>query len=294
MSIKIGYIGDLHYSDAADSLWGGPGPLEYRRRSTADTRFAEAISTFNTAGCDFMIDIGDKLDGGTTDLASYIASYVSRRDTFNGDVYDGLGNHERGLYGWDSADYSNLWTVINPGHAARSNQWPSAEDPRAYSFDRDGFRFIVLYYNYIDSIGSGSGSQLEWLQGRLNPTESSLPVVIFSHAHVRDMGTGYSYAHGPSGDLSAIQSAIEANGNVQAVIGGHYHHAKVFEYVNDIPYICLGGSVLAWEPDDNTYYIIEITPDVYVGKYQKRAGIVITGYGLGRSMDLTQFAPLVA
>lgn len=296
--VNLFVFNDGHYSDAADNQWGNgvTAPVEFRRRSTADTRFGGCIATGTSEGADVLFQGGDLVDSNTVDALTYLQSAITRSKDFAGDVAHVIGNHEYSLVETKSKfTWAQYFSEINEKQVTRDGYWPSVDEPMAYYFDKtydgDDYRIIVLYHPYIigsAAFANGSPNQLTWLQGALN---TSKHVVVFAHGHLRKM-TEYSYSCGLlDSTIANLQSALETYGNVQAVISGHYHTGRAVEFVNDIAHIGLGGSVLAWGASDNRYYKVIIKPAKYRGMSQDRAGIIVTGYSKGESMDLR---PIVA
>lgn len=289
--MKLGLVTDLHYSDHADESIEVDGVSEYRRYSTADARFSEAIATFNTAAVDGVAVLGDMGNTTTTPAAALglLEQCVETSEEarvalpgggyFQKPVYWLPGNHDGNLVTLGGYTWAEYFAALDENWGAKSNEWPSGDEPRAYTFDYGAtIRNITIPYGY-----EANASLLLWLEGVLNTT---LACVLLTHRHLHSLPAGT-----PSSryiDATDLRAKVEASGRVQAVFQGHHHTDDYIKVINDIPYFSLAGSVQAPQAADNAYYIVEITPDAYMGNSQRRAHIDITGYGLGHDRKMAQ------
>ncbi len=209
--LKIGIIADLHQ----DIIHDGPKRLE------------AFISNSNSKKCDFIIQLGDfALPRKRNKII------LDKWDLFNGDKYHVLGNHDMVDYGFTKSQTMSWWGMKE----------------RYYSFNRNGYHFIVLdgnddnpkpwdeYYNrYIGSI------QKKWLSEDLKKT--NLPTIIFIHQSLDSKGG----IHNQNDIRKIIESSIFVNGNkkVIACICGH-HHDDYLKTINDIAYIHINSSSYKW------------------------------------------------
>ncbi len=195
----------------------------------ADQRLLAFVSEMNENNVDFIIELGD-----FTQPQDYNASFLNIWNSFEGPSFTVLGNHDMDN---DTGDrYPRDFTVSYldmPG--------------RYYSFDMQGFHFIVLDGNdpkdppqsgYARYIGS---DQLEWLKQDLSGTET--PVVIFSHQSIEDPG-GVENASDVRKILEEAKLSSGKN-KVIACFSGH-HHIDYATSIKGINYIQINSMSYYW------------------------------------------------
>lgn len=312
--MTVGYITDLHHrDDIAQQLWT-LGDDQYRQFSTAEARLTAAVAVFNAASAEYMILGGDMIDGhglnyaGTdanrkTAVEARMDDLIVITDTFNGEVIWVYGNHEASA--WTAANSVDLtpadfWTKVDTGSnpVTRANEWNGDGDGTlGYTFEAGGIRYVIIYASGSGDLESpGDVEERTWLNGTaLNTT---LPVVVISHATLTDVPNAY----GVVDNFATIRGDLEAAGNVQLVIQGHYHRNSIrhfsdpFETINDILYVSGRGSVLGASDGnssatativDSAYYLFDIKPNAYLGGSQAKANVTVTGYeqGTGKFQD---------
>ncbi len=306
--IKFGKICDVHFSDFADSIWNGVGGQnEYRRRSTANTRFGEFKDTVNAENpaCSFAMHGGDAVSqfGTGGQMLTQFGLFNSAAGLLTPDFYNSVGNHEKNIIdGFGYITWAQYFAAIT-NQATQDNKFPDDSNPKAYTFTKDGFLCIVLYYTAAQYVEGVEGDdQLGWLETILDG--NSLPVLVFAHAYLHSQihpygNPEYAFYSMPSGTSEPYQAPVrtllENSGLVQAVFHCHYHRAKSFAMINDIPYFSLAGSVLAPLAADNAYYIIEVTTNQIKGANQWMSAIKLTGYGSkGFNYDRSKFTAIIA
>lgn len=214
-SIRIGMCTDVHLSTMHDS--------EYRI-----TTFIDAMKKEKP---DFIIELGDF----STPEPKY-AKYFDIWNSFPGDKYHVIGNHE--MDGGTSREKAVAYRGMKSSY---------------YSFDKNGFHFIVLDGNdkknpeakgYKQFIGA---EQLEWFKADLAATK--YPVVIFSHqglAHYSSADEEYGVENYK--EMQAILEAHNAKNPHNKVIGcfnGHTHYDYA-ENINGIWYITITSMSYHW------------------------------------------------
>ena len=228
-TIKIGICSDVHLPTMHDS--------EYRIQTFIDS--------MKIAKPDFIIELGDF---GTPD--EKYASFFDIWNSFPGEKYHVIGNHEMdGGYSREEAvEYRKM-----------QNSY--------YSFDKNGFHFIVLDGNdkkdenakgYKQYIGT---KQLNWLKDDL--TKAEAPIVIFSHQ-------GLTVSPGAKGEYGVenneeIREVLELHNKqnpvskVIACFNGHTHYDYA-ENINDIWYITINSMSYQWMGEAYTH--IRYSPQV--------------------------------
>jgi len=245
-SVRFGLVTDSHFA----------------RREAAGSRFYEqsldkmraAMTVFNEQKPDFVIELGDFKDMGKTgeETLAFLDEIEAEYQTFKGDVYHVLGNH----------DEDNISKASFLQHTANAG---AAKGKNYYSFTVKKVKFIVLDANYNeDGSDYDSGNfdwtkayiprrQLDWLTKELDTRQ---PVVVFIHQLLdltqRQHGTVV-------GNAEEVIAALEKNGNVLAVFQGH-HHAGSYNFSGGIHYFTMKGMIEGALPDNNSFAIVEITP----------------------------------
>lgn len=236
--IRIGLCTDVHLPTMHDS--------EYR--------ITTFIKTMKAEKPDFIIELGDF---GTPDKK--YAHLFDIWNSFPGDKYHVIGNHEMdGGYKLDQA-LENLKMAGS-----------------YYSFDKNGFHFIVLDGNDRKSEESKGYSryigplQVTWLKNDLAKTSN--PVIIFSHQPL-------SYYKGPEEIYSIenykeIQKILEEHNalfpgkKVIACFNGHTHTDSA-ERINGIYYITITSMSYHWlgEKYESIRYSTEVDKNFKWIKY---------------------------
>jgi predicted phosphodiesterase len=199
----------------------------------ADQRLQVFIDEMKEGDVDFIIELGDFMQP-----QDYNASFLNIWKSFNGPSYHVLGNHD--MDNSDGERFSREYTVSHLN-------MPS----RYYSFDREGFHFIVLDGNdrkeppqegYARYMGT---EQLDWLKRDLAGT--SAPVIIFSHQSIEDPGGVENAA-----DVRRIleeANLLAGKKKVIACFSGH-HHIDFNTEINGIHYIQVNSMSYVWMGGD--------------------------------------------
>ncbi|MGA0555245.1 metallophosphoesterase family protein [Larkinella sp. VNQ87] len=189
-----------------------------------NARLTAFMNSMKTAKPDFIIELGDFL----TPSEKYASAYAIWK-AYPGPKYHVIGNHEM-----------DGGTSLQQALAYRN--MPSSY----YSFDRNGFRFIVLDGNdkkspelkgYQEHIGE---PQLTWLKAELEKART--PIVIFSHQGLGPDGVDNS------GEIRAVLEAHNARSKTAKIIAnfyGHIHYDRA-EEVNGIWYVCINSMSYKW------------------------------------------------
>lgn len=226
-SFTMGVIADLHHGLAEHAM----AHLE---------TFMQAVDARKP---DVLLQLGD-FNFGTPESKECMDLWRQ----FNGARHHVLGNHDMDFT--TKEEMLDVWEMPN----------------RYYSFDRDGYHFVVLDRNnlktpdgyvpyananfYVDSAmrSHADPEQLEWLTVDL--AETTLPTVIFVH-----QGLGMHADPYPSGDpRGAIEAVLEQatweDGvpKVVACFCGH-HHIDRYNLKKGIHYVWLNSASYYWVGD---------------------------------------------
>ncbi len=218
--IRIGICTDVHLNLMHDS----------------ELRLSTFVDAMNKAKPDFIIELGDFM----TPDKKY-AHFIDTWNLFQGDKYHVIGNHET------DGGFSKSQVLESRG---MSHPY--------YSFDKNGFHFIVLdgndkktpdakpYYRFIGP------EQIAWLKSNLS--EANLPVILFSH---QELLPPDGEEGGSVENYTEVQQILELHnihhpGNrVIACFNGHSH----FDYAqnsNGIWYITITSMSYHWLGDKYT------------------------------------------
>ena len=254
--ISFGVIADVQYRD------GNPdGSRNYRE---SISKLQECVVTLNSQELDFVIQLGDIIDG---EFASY-DSILPIFQKLTMSKYHILGNHEFSI----KERYKE--SILNK--LGLKNQF--------YDFKIDSWRFIVLDGNDISFQGTSVGSdkyqlaetmykkiteqklpnahkwngalgeeQITWLQTSLERADqANEKVIIFCHFPVLPGGMHTLW------NEKRIIEILEQYDCVKAYINGHNHQGNYLEQ-KGIHYITIQGMVET--PDRSAFAVININSD---------------------------------
>ena len=249
--LRFGLITDLHYAQKE------PSSSRYYKDSILKLR--KAIETFNSSHLDFIIELGDFKDMGTSpneaETLHFLDEIEKMLQSFNGPVYHVLGNHDMDCI--TKADF--LRHTVNPG---------SANGKAFYSFEKKGIRFITLDANYNEDRSSyNKGNfdwrkafvhkdQLDWLEGELSG--NSRPTIIFQHQMLDSFSDIYKDVC--VSNAEEVVAILERHPQVLAVFQGH-HHDGFYSHRNGIHYFTMKAMIESPFPKHNSYAIVEIRPN---------------------------------
>jgi predicted phosphodiesterase len=195
-----------------DRTGGDPEGLVYLER---------AVYEINQLNPDFVIHIGDMVQGYTRDQEQWLLEYeefMSYMDELNVPWYPVAGNHDVFTPIWDVEDmtYENLYKEYF-GEVR-------------YSFDYKNSHFVIMYTDdAMTSVPEISTEQMEWLKNDLEGTDKS-NIFIFLHKPVwRYSGNKWDEVH-----------QIIRQFPVKAVIAGHFHNYTKDVNKDGIQYYVVG------------------------------------------------------
>lgn len=192
------------------------------------------VNTARDRNVDFIIELGDfcRLDSASR-------KFRDIWNSFPGDAYHVIGNHDMDSYNAD--EY--VAGMEMPG--------------RYYSFDRDGFHFIVLdgnnlydgtsythyqygnFYRPYEQRAHMDPEQMEWLKDDLASTDKRC--VLFSHQSIDTyMNNG--------ADVRNILEEANRNAGFKKVVlafSGH-NHSNYTKEINGITYIQINSASYVW------------------------------------------------
>lgn len=254
-SIRIGMITDLHYADRETP----DGSSRFYRESLQ--KLSECVSVMNQEQVDFLIQLGDFKDQNDppseSETLQYLDDINNEFKQFNGPAYHVLGNHDH-----DSISKQQFLNRI---------QLPGMNISRSYySFDRQGFHFVVLDANFTASgepYDHGNFTwtdahipqdQLDWLVMDLKRNKK--PTILFVHQRLDEKPGNKNYC---VGNASEVRRILEATGRVFLVVQGHYHPGDL-STINGIVYYTLQAAVEGSGLENNSFAILEIDSKMHM------------------------------
>ncbi len=270
-SISFGIVADVQYCDAP--------PYKNRYFKNSIAKLKGAIEEFNSHKLDFVVNLGDLIDH---DWLSY-DEILPFFEQIKAPVYHVLGNH----------DYE-----VDEQHKAEVHKKIGIQ--KYYTFDMEGWRFIVLDGNEISTFANVKGSknyqkaeqmlekleqegkvnanfwnggigekQLNWLNNTLAVAEKkNQQVIIFCHFPIYP-----EHRHNLLNDLEVL-GLIEKYGCIKAWFNGHNHHGN-YGLMHDTHFVNVKGMV---ETEFNlAYSVVQLS----------KTGINLEGFGTEMSARLS-------
>jgi predicted phosphodiesterase len=225
----------------------------------------------NAQKVDFLVELGDFKDQDSPPVEQKTLSYLQAVESvfckFKGPTYHVLGNHDV-----DSLSKTQFLTNIENTGIDPGKSY--------YSFDFNGVHFVVLDANYksdgteydhgdFDWIDANiPTAELQWLRQDLAASRGAVIVLV----HQLLDGAGPHYVN----NAAQVRQILEQSGRVLAVFQGHYHDGS-YRRINEIHYYTLKAVVEGPSPENNSYAIVEVRPDM---------GFTVFGYSKAVSKQL--------
>ena len=259
-AVRFGIVTDCHYANA-DTV----GTRYYRHSLD---KLGECVEAMNKQQVDFLVELGDFKDQNSPPAEQKTLSYLQAVESvfckFDGPAYHVLGNHDQ-----DSLSKTQFLTNIeNTGiDAGRSY----------YSFDFNGVHFVVLDANYKSDGTDYDHGNFDWTDANVPPAElqwlrrdlaaSRGHVIVLVHQLLD--GTGSHHVK----NTADVRQVLEQSGRVLAVFQGHRHDGG-YSRIEGIHYYTLKAVVEGPSPENNSYAIVEVRPDmtITVTGYRKAVG----------------------
>jgi hypothetical protein len=259
--VKFGVFTDAHYADIPPR-----GAKEYDQSLV---KLKECVDSMNSAGVDFLIELGDFKDMPQPPSEEKALIFLYRAEKilrqFSGPVYHVLGNHDM-----DCISKQQFFEVTaNQGISLQSGY---------YSFDCKGIHCIVLDANY-DSLGKDYSKgqfewgdsnipdhELKWLKKDLKKAKGS--VIVFIHQRLD--GSGPYFIR----NASAVRKVLEGSDKVMAVFQGHYHEGY-YQLMNDIHYYTLRAMVDGGGKTGNSFAVVSVSSNA----------MKVQGFGTAQSIS---------
>ena len=235
--LRLGLVTDLHYADKPAA-----GSRHYRETLK---KLEESALEFDSKKPSFLVELGDFIDAAdSVDVEMRYLRTINREfSKMCKNRHYGLGNH-------------CVDTLRKEEFLGEIGQ-----DKSFYSFDKNGFHFVVLdscfrsdgkpyaRKNFKWTDANIPPEELEWLKGDLNATENK--VVVFAHQRLDVNGN-----HGVRNN-GEVRKILESSGKVQAVFQGHSHQNDL-KLIGGIHYCTLVAMVEGTGLQNNGYSLMEI------------------------------------
>ncbi len=262
-AVRFGIITDLHYADR--------GPVGGRHFKESKAKLAEFVAAMNAARADFVIELGDFKDQDVEPVPARTLAYLSAIEAvfarFRGPRYHVLGNHDE-----DS--------ISKPEFQARVSNTGQPAEKTYYSFDTNGFHFVVLDANFTSGGNGYERGRYAWTDANIPPFEvdwlksdleaAGTPAIVFTHQELDENGD-YSVKN-----AAAVRAVLESSGRVRAVFQGHRHQGA-FSTLNGISYYTLKAACEGAPPEGNSYALVEA---------ETGGGIRVKGFRRAESVDI--------
>ena len=250
--LRIGLMTDLHYADKPAA-----GSRHYRETLAKLSEAAEQLQSFQPT---FLVELGDLIDAADsvdTELR-YLKTINRDFSAICDDRHYVLGNH-------------CVDTLRKDEFLGEVGQRDSY-----YSFDRNGFHFVVLdacfrsdgiayeRKNFTWTDTNLPPAELQWLKSDLEATDKK--TIVFAHQRL-DVNNN----HGVKNN-SQVRKILEVAGNVLAVFQGHSHKNDLHE-INGIHYCTLVAMVEGSGAENSGYSLLQISRDgtIRVKGFRKQA-----------------------
>lgn len=253
--LRIGLIADVQYADKDTA-----GNRRYRQ---AAEKLRAAVADFAGQKLDFVVDLGDLIDGHGTQSMAEMQQMLALYATLKVPVHHVVGNHDlligraallcafglsNGYYEWRAAG----WRFIALDTMEISTLGPLGPEEKALAQEWLARHPDLQTYN-----GALTARQLAWLADRLEDARRcGERVIIFSHLPSSIAASNRSIVPWNHEKLEAV---IATPGCVAAYVAGH-HHAGGYAYHQGTHHLTMPGLVEAPE-DSNTYAVLEVYPD---------------------------------
>lgn len=238
--LRVGLVTDLHYADKA------PAGTRHYRETLA--KLEEAARQFEQDKPSFLVELGDLIDAA--DSVDVELSYLK---TINR-TFSAICKNRHYVLGNHCVDTLKKEEFLGGVEQEKSY----------YSFDRNGFHFVVLD-SCFRSDGQPYGrknshwtdanipaAEIEWLESDLKANDK--PVIVFAHQRL-----DVSNNHGVKNNAD-VRQVFEASGRVLAVFQGHSHQNDLRE-IGGIHYCTLVAMVEGSGAENNGYSLMEIEPN---------------------------------
>lgn len=249
--LRVGLITDLHYADKPSA-----GSRHYRETLS---KLDESATLFKKNKLDFLVELGDFVDAAdSVDVElGYLKTVNQKFSKICKDRHYVLGNHCV-----DTLKKEEFLGAVG-------------QEKSYYSFDRNGFHFVVLdscfrsdgvpyaRRNFKWTDANIPDEELDWLKADLKSTKNQ--TIVFAHQRL-----DVSNNHGVKNNAD-VRKILESSGKVRAVFQGHSHQNDLKD-IGGIHYCTMVAMVEGSGVENNGYSIVEIAPEgtIFIKGFRKQ------------------------
>jgi len=245
-AFRFGVLADVQYADIA-----AQGKRQYRESLL---KLEHAVTELNKLKPDFVIQLGDFINGGFANFDPVLAAYAK----LTVPAYHVLGNHD---FAVEADKRGKVLAKLGLDKLGGGQGY--------YDFARAGWRLVVL--NGMEGKEAVPPQQLKWLKETLaKAAAAGEPTIVFCHFPVYPCsgpGSGLNLKN-----AAEVVVALESAKGVVAYFCGHEHQGG-YAQKSRIHFLTLKGLV---EADPTAYALIEVFPDC----------LKVTGFGREPSRTL--------
>jgi alkaline phosphatase len=246
--LRIGLVADVQYADREPEMG------RHYRESLAKLR--EAVTRFQAARLDMLVELGDLVDAADTpqEELGYLKTVEAELAKFTGERHYVLGNH-------------CVWSLTKKQLLANT-----AAKGEFYSFDKGNFHFVVLDGCYRPDGVAYGGKNSTWQESEIPPAErqwlaadlraTRKKTVVFVHQRL-DAPPPYGIA-----SAAEVRRIIEGSGKVLAVFQGHHHKGDLTK-TGAVYYCTVAGMAEGAGETNSAYAILDVLAD---------GTLVVTGF----------------
>lgn len=267
-ALRIAHLTDIHVQPELKAAKGFASCLHHVQS------LADPVELILTGGDSVMDSFG-------ADEARTKIQWEIWKDVLKGEnslpVRSAIGNHD--IWGWDKASSKTTGNEANYGKHRATEML--GIDNRYYTFDQNGWRFIVLdsirhhptlpneYTCHLDE------KQYDWLSTTLRDTPVTTPVLLLSHVPILSVSVfmwsenkGGEFKIGNyllHGDALKLKDLFAKHPNVKLCLSGHLHTEERTDY-NGVTYLCNGSVCGNWwkgrhKDSDEGYAVLNLYDD---------------------------------
>lgn len=239
--LRVGLITDLHYGDK-------PATKTRFYRETMG-KLGEAVTRLNEERPAIIVELGDLIDKATSvdEEIGWLKTIDAVYARAKAPRHYVLGNH-------------CVATLTKAEFAAHTSASPAPH----YSFDQDGFHFVVLDACYTSGGVPYQRDNFDWKDANVPADElawlredlarSSNPTIVLAHQRLDEKGS-HSVRN-----ASSVRSVLEQSSKVLAVFQGH-SHMNDYQQIRGIHYCTLVAMIEGSGAENNGYAVLDIMPD---------------------------------
>lgn len=239
--LTFGLVTDVHYADADTR------GTRYYRDSLA--KLTAAVEEFQRHKVAFVVELGDLINAGPSKEAEleYLETICGVFKPIDVPKHFVLGNH-------------CVDTLTKAEFLKGCGREP---EPTYYSFDVNGYHFVILDADFLEDGTSYKPGNFRWTDTWIPKEEQAWleadlakakgrPAVVFVHQNLHDEKNVHGVKNAPE-----VRKILEASGDVIAVFQGHMHSGGMVQ-LGGIPYCTLRAMVEGPTLENNAFAVVTL------------------------------------